>query len=34
MRRSDRELNQEIALKIIDECQYATLSCIDENNEI
>ena len=34
MRRSDRELDQEIALKIIDECQYATLSCIDENNEI
>lgn len=32
MRRSDRELDQEIALKIIDE--YATLSCIDENNEI
>ncbi|CUU69540.1 nitroimidazole resistance protein [Campylobacter hyointestinalis] len=34
MRRSDRELDQESALKIIDESQYATLSCIDENNEI
>ncbi len=34
MRRSDRELDQEIALKIIDECQYATLSCVDEKGEV
>ncbi|PPB68579.1 pyridoxamine 5'-phosphate oxidase family protein [Campylobacter hyointestinalis] len=34
MRRSDRELDKESALKIIDESQYATLSCIDENGQI
>lgn len=34
MRRKDRELDQEIALKIIDECQYATLSCVDEDGEV
>lgn len=34
MRRSDRELDQESALKIIDESQYATLSCVDEKGEI
>lgn len=34
MRRSDRQLNEESALKIIDESQYATLSCIDENGQI
>jgi len=30
MRRSDRKLNQTEALKIIDECVWATISCVDE----
>ena len=34
MRRSDRELDKESALKIIDESQYATLSCVDEKGEV
>lgn len=29
MRRKDRELSEYDALKIIDECVYATLSCVD-----
>lgn len=33
MRRSDRELNKNEALKIIDECNYAIISCID-NGEV
>ena len=27
MRRKDRELNKNEALKIIDECEYAVISC-------
>ncbi len=34
MRRSDRELDRQIALKIIDESEYATLSCVDEYGEV
>lgn len=34
MRRKDRELSEQDALKIIDDSQYATLSCIDEDGEI
>ena len=34
MRRRDRQLSEEQALKIIDESEYATLSCIDESGEI
>lgn len=34
MRRRDRQLSEDEALKIIDESEYATLSCIDESGEI
>ena len=28
MRRKDRELSRDEALKIIDECEYAVISCV------
>ena len=34
MRRRDRRLSEDEALKIIDESEYATLSCIDDSGEI
>ncbi len=34
MRRRDRQLSEDEALKIIDESEYATLSCIDDSGEI
>ena len=30
MRRKDRELSRDEALKIIDECEYAVISCVDD----
>ncbi|ALF46862.1 pyridoxamine 5'-phosphate oxidase family protein [Campylobacter concisus] len=34
MRRKDRELSREDGLKIIDECEYAVISCVDDEGEI
>ena len=34
MRRKDRELIHEDGLKIIDECEYAVISCVDDEGEI
>ena len=34
MRRKDRELSRDEALKIIDECEYAVISCVDSKGEI
>ena len=34
MRRKDRELSREDGLKIIDECEYAVISCVDDGGEI
>ena len=34
MRRKDRELSRSEAYKIIDNSEYATFSCVDENDEI
>lgn len=32
IRRSDRALDEKIGLEIIDKCEYAVLSCIDDDN--
>lgn len=34
MRRKDRELGRDEALDIIDNCEYAVISCIDDEGEI
>ena len=34
MRRKDRELSRDEALKIIDKCEYAVISCVDSKGEI
>ena len=34
MRRKDRELSREEALEIIDDCEYAVISCVDDEGEI
>lgn len=34
MRRKDRELSQGEALKILDECEYAVISCLNDKGEI
>ncbi|MDA3049326.1 pyridoxamine 5'-phosphate oxidase family protein [Campylobacter sp. JMF_02 ED1] len=34
MRRKDRELSNEEAYKIIDDCEYAIISCVRDNGEI
>lgn len=34
MRRKDRELSKDEALKILDECEYAVISCVDDEGEI
>ncbi|MDY5466233.1 MAG: hypothetical protein SPF98_01405 [Campylobacter sp.] len=34
MRRKDRELSKNEALKIIDECEYAVISCAGDKGEI
>ena len=34
MRRKDRELGRDEALEIIDNCEYAVISCVDDEGEI
>ena len=34
MRRKDRELSRDEALEIIDNCEYAVISCVDDEGEI
>ncbi|MBQ9618988.1 MAG: pyridoxamine 5'-phosphate oxidase family protein [Neisseriaceae bacterium] len=34
IRRSDRLLDEEVALQMIDRADYATISCIDDNGEL
>ena len=34
MRRKDRELSQDEALEIIDNCEYGVISCVDDEGEI
>ena len=34
MRRKDRQLSDEDALEIVDDCEYATISLIDDEGEI
>ena len=34
MRRKDRELSQDEALEIIDNCEYSVISCVDDEGEI
>lgn len=34
MRRKDRELSKDESLKILDECEYAVISCVDNEGEI